>query len=670
MRESSYDFLLVLCTSHPVVGVNANPTPSHDVTASDDVTADRNSDVIGSSNVTARRAGIADRVRHQLRILLLRGLRDPDSEGIDDAEKEAEKEGEGEVEENIGAMDVDIDSGQGEGVKSKGRIGIRRRVFDFFNDQFGLSTDPYVRLHALMTQLFEPTRTDSWLLYSTYLLISMSKRNKEEYSKFIHPRQLVTDSLFTDLNLTNKTGGRNLDFSLPLFSMERTQSSQSQDQYNNNTGIYGTQSTENSVRRIGQIRGTQEVSWMQTQNFSGISKTGLSKSDFEFRNPLSTQSLFTPGISNTMGTQVGGRDRGQSQFLGMLPPSGLPSYMRRRNISTVTQRVPKRYRIKPPSSSSSSSSYSQSYDSSTQNKGSYSDSTAESDENSYSEEGKKYKKSSNSSTSNYSLVAARMASKQAEDKLKRASKIIVYRKYKEGELPDICLPLSDLLKPLQGLCLRDTRAASTLFCTLFDSLYQSVTLDSPQATLMRSDIATLLSTTNSQNAHFAATMLRSSLLCLESEDPRSTQNKGKTPPGRGLLVFSRVEDITEAALRSLHFHAGIRYLEQLLVVNERINICTQDVIMANKTKKSRKSSAKMDIEDVSISHPPRDEKVVLRHLSRLYSALGESDVLLGLAERVGAYPKQTRKAIDAEVCGDYRKAVQLYGELFDMARKR
>jgi hypothetical protein len=61
---------------------------------------------------------------------------------------------------------------------------------------------------------------------------------------------------------------------------------------------------------------------------------------------------------------------------------------------------------------------------------------------------------------------------------------------------------------------------------------------------------------------------------------------------------------------------------------------------------------------------------VWRQLSVLYSALGENDILLGLAERVGAYPRQTRRAIDAEVCGDYRKAVLLYGELFDLARKR
>jgi hypothetical protein len=54
---------------------------------------------------------------------------------------------------------------------------------------------------------------------------------------------------------------------------------------------------------------------------------------------------------------------------------------------------------------------------------------------------------------------------------KAKNKFVVYRKYKEGELPYIVIQISDLLKPLQGLCLLDTTVASNLFGILYDALY-------------------------------------------------------------------------------------------------------------------------------------------------------------------------------------------------------
>jgi hypothetical protein len=36
-----------------------------------------------------------------------------------------------------------------------------------------------------------------------------------------------------------------------------------------------------------------------------------------------------------------------------------------------------------------------------------------------------------------------------------AEQVVVYRKYRDGELPDIEFPNKDLLRPLQALCLRD-----------------------------------------------------------------------------------------------------------------------------------------------------------------------------------------------------------------------
>ena len=106
---------------------------------------------------------------------------------------------------------------------------------------------------------------------------------------------------------------------------------------------------------------------------------------------------------------------------------------------------------------------------------------------------------------------------------------------------------------------------------------------------------------------------------------------------------------------------------------------------ANNEKGTRKGKAratgkgiKMDVdsdlntEDITVQTTEifMDDKIIWRQLSRLYTVLGETDILLGLAERVSTYPLETRRAIDAEVCGDYRRAVELYGDLLEKARQR
>jgi hypothetical protein len=55
-------------------------------------------------------------------------------------------------------------------------------------------------------------------------------------------------------------------------------------------------------------------------------------------------------------------------------------------------------------------------------------------------------------------VAARAARKAELDRAKRTA-VVLYRRYREGELPDIRLPLAAILRPLQGLCLRGTTIA-------------------------------------------------------------------------------------------------------------------------------------------------------------------------------------------------------------------
>ena len=191
----------------------------------------------------------------------------------------------------------------------------------------------------------------------------------------------------------------------------------------------------------------------------------------------------------------------------MAPPTGLPRY-RQRTITAVTQQ-PQR------SSSSSSVPFSS------------------------------------------SSHANRLTSQRQHTKQARNAQIVLYRAYRQGELPDICVPLDDLLRPFLGLSQRDAYIASRLFSITFESLYAALPLDSHEATNLRLHLLQLISTTASQGGHtqFTATLLTASLFCLGREDPR--KNGGHRPKGQHLMVFADTSPVTDSALRSLNFHGGI-----------------------------------------------------------------------------------------------------------------
>lgn len=50
----------------------------------------------------------------------------------------------------------------------------------------------------------------------------------------------------------------------------------------------------------------------------------------------------------------------------------------------------------------------------------------------------------------------------------------LYRRYRTGELPDVQIPLSAILAPLQALALLDPLIAKTLFCSLLVAVQEKV----------------------------------------------------------------------------------------------------------------------------------------------------------------------------------------------------
>ena len=134
----------------------------------------------------------------------------------------------------------------------------------------------------------------------------------------------------------------------------------------------------------------------------------------------------------------------------------------------------------------------------------------------------------------------------------------------------------------------------------------------------------------SGGTQLAAALLGACLHCLRREDP--LRHDGGRPAGEGLLVHADTAGAAACAVASLNFHAGALYLEEHLAISERVRAAKPAAGAA---------VAAVVAADGSVFAAPRGPQHVWRQLSRLYGMMGDSDVLLGLAEKVRPSPIYT-----------------------------
>lgn len=93
-----------------------------------------------------------------------------------------------------------------------------------------------------------------------------------------------------------------------------------------------------------------------------------------------------------------------------------------------------------------------------------------------SETGEQAASSSWSLRATQSTGSSRAGSSRAgasHSKASASKKVVMYRKYRVGELPDICVSVSDVIRPLQALCLLDSGIAGCVMGILFEGLYST-----------------------------------------------------------------------------------------------------------------------------------------------------------------------------------------------------
>ncbi|XP_067044034.1 DNA-dependent protein kinase catalytic subunit-like isoform X2 [Acropora muricata] len=220
---------------------------------------------------------------------------------------------------------------------------------------------------------------------------------------------------------------------------------------------------------------------------------------------------------------------------------------------------------------------------------------------------------------------------QAKERTKaaRESRVVMYRKYRTGDLPDIQIKFSELIAPLQAVAQRDSTFAKKLFSVLFRGIFSQIEkkLSVPEAANVASDINTAMNNMVSSSTNFFPAFISSIQdICyhehLLSIDPTS---------------------VSAACLTSLQQPIGIMLLEKQLLQSEDSGKSSR--------KRARGSAA-----------PPSQETITWIELSRLYRSLGDYDVLRGIfTGHIGTKPI-TQKALEAEARGDFSQALKLYNE--------
>ena len=654
VRDAAFQFLMLLLIDHPLLTTST--------------------DQEGTKSVKSR-----------IYFLLLNGLTDPDDNGmnLEWTSKHEIFHSPTQYEDPVYWL----------GSTNSNRIGIRRRLLEFFNYDFGLTNVLSNRIQLLMSEFFDPANSEGWLKYSSYLLLVLIVTNSASPGAplFNHGLGNSQNHLSRDmLAAPEYLGSSSLSSTTPMFALERTTQSLSQlvnvrdfSSFNSKTQLVGigtilsqanmaaTQSfiaRRNGSATIGSsalIRGTQQLAWTQTQSQSPVSGNDLiSRGPHNGNNPIGVPVYGTHNWTQSQDSLPSTRSEISSSSSSnpslvnhdnMPPPPRLPSYI-------INQRVPSRI----------------------------SASMLES-------EGGK----------NYSLFRKVQVAKKLrnEEETMNKRRVSFFRRYKTGEIPDICIPLSDLIIPLASVCLQHSGLASVTLQSILSTLQAN--LPDFNSRIM----STISNIFNSLHGHALNSTFVSFLL---KQLSIIANNTGSSIASLKMIadIVSKDSLVADLATQTGNYYTTLSLLEDLVcAVNKSIVISTnshptniESEISSKRKRVTRKkpnassSSSVMgsaNIEDsdaiandlfdngtsyssnvaLSQSKPCSVDEITLSpiwgQLLRVYDELQENEVMISIAMK--AVPDSSKAhslkcALDAELRGEYLTAIEIYGSLLEACK--
>ncbi|XP_057593505.1 DNA-dependent protein kinase catalytic subunit isoform X2 [Hippopotamus amphibius kiboko] len=217
---------------------------------------------------------------------------------------------------------------------------------------------------------------------------------------------------------------------------------------------------------------------------------------------------------------------------------------------------------------------------------------------------------------------------QSELKLRQEAQVVLYRSYRRGDLPDIQIPHSGLITPLQALAQRDLLVAKQLFSSLCSGIlketdkYRTVSERQGAAQKLLQDFTHLLSTTFLFFPPFVS--------CIQEVSCRHAD-----------LLELDPALVSGAGLAGLQQPGAIRLLEEALLR------------LAPREPPAKRARGRPGL-------PPDVGRWM--ELARLYRSIGEYDVLRGIFSSEIGTKQVTQDALLAEARSDYSEAARLYNE--------
>eukprot|EP01087_Luapelamoeba_hula_P000112 TRINITY_DN10064_c0_g1_i1.p1 TRINITY_DN10064_c0_g1~~TRINITY_DN10064_c0_g1_i1.p1 ORF type:complete len:1634 (-),score=246.38 TRINITY_DN10064_c0_g1_i1:51-4931(-) len=224
--------------------------------------------------------------------------------------------------------------------------------------------------------------------------------------------------------------------------------------------------------------------------------------------------------------------------------------------------------------------------------------------------------------------------RRAQQRESRQKGIRMIRKYRTGELPDVAIKPSELIGPLQALALADPPIAQYLFSDVFLNLFFCIP-EGDERSNAKKEITLFfqaLMEKSKCDSTFIACLQR---ICFQESNGVEEKDIGLTMPAA--LVG-------DTAFKSLNFQTGIMLLEKQILKGSQKRVA------------KRRAGPKLE--------NPQDAWL---QLARLYKALGEEDILLGLYDKHISKNDFTRRALAAEIRGDYIEALSIYEEATEHA---
>ncbi|XP_066480516.1 DNA-dependent protein kinase catalytic subunit [Tiliqua scincoides] len=215
-------------------------------------------------------------------------------------------------------------------------------------------------------------------------------------------------------------------------------------------------------------------------------------------------------------------------------------------------------------------------------------------------------------------------------KMKRDAQVTLYRKYRQGDLPDIQIEYSSLITPLQGVAQRDPMLAKLLFSSLFGGILKEM-----KKSKSKLEESIIIQQLVQDFNHFLMTSVLFFPPFISCIQEMSYQHKE--------LLDLNPSSISTSCLASLQQPVGILLLEQGL-----IRLSPEEEEPPSKRKRGKTALS------------PDVNRWI--ELAKLYRSVGDYDVLRGIFSGKIGTKEITQKALLAEAKSDYAEAAKNYEE--------